>query len=132
MSGYYLALDKVYIRNLVFRGTMTTDENPLMDWNEKHTEAKHYYWAAQGRAWTHAIEDADVFPTTEEAEGQALIAVSLDPNVAGHVNVVEEKRALAREAKNIQQRELDEEIRLKQEAEMKKGYKLGRGDGGPI
>lgn len=112
-GGYYLALDKVNILMPGWMGITSTEDNPRFDWDEKHTRAKFYYWNGEERSWFHEIEKAAVYGTVEEAEGQALLAVSLDQNVAGHVNILQEETCLAREKQNIDRRKNEEEQRKK-------------------
>jgi hypothetical protein len=127
MIGYYLALDLCHRWSDKFEWLTDKQEEFGPEFNSPLYE--HFYWNGEQRTWFGAVEEAVAYPTKEEAEGQAVFAMALDADVAGHIHVVSAKEAMRREAHRIEARKLDKERRRKHE-EMR--YKTERGEGGPI
>jgi hypothetical protein len=125
-KGFYLSTDLLY----------KTPYSEKYEWLKKGggymgaaIEGEHFYWNGEERTWRGAVEKAIAYPTMEEAEGQAVFAVALDPETAGHVHVIEAAAAWKREAQNIERRKVDE-AKFKQHQENR--FKLRRDDGGSV
>lgn len=141
LKGYLVSTDRVIIKGFNF----TSQGETTLEWVSPEREAEiaatkftafrladpgeFLYWDGQHRIMTGIVELAEVFDSADAAESGAFIASAFDPNLAGHLHVVEKDVAFKREKENI-------ERRAQMEVERKKfqenRFKLGGGEGGGI
>lgn len=124
-DGFYLALDRYWRDPQKNRFEWEADRNRVegLEWLSPRYE--HFYWHGEKRTWFGAVEDAMSYPTKEEAEGQAVFAMALDADVAGHMHIVSRREAFKREEFNIERRTHEKKAR---EQHDKMRFKLGPGE----
>lgn len=96
VNGYYVSTDLLY----------RFGEQYLWSSGSEYEEQtvfrfEHYYWDADHETWHGDVSKATLYKSVEEAEGALFFAVIRDPNTAGHVHVVQEMPAIAREHSRI-------------------------------
>lgn len=133
MSGYYVQTDilkmtpggeHVWITLEEEASALASKDTPF---GILITGGERFYWNGTTKTMDGAVERAMVYPTTEEAESEAFLAACLDPNLAGHVHVVQREHALALEKNRIEARRREEE---KAKFHAQNRFKLGAKDGG--
>jgi hypothetical protein len=88
---------------------------------------ERFYWNGNTKTMDGAVERAVVYPTVEEAESEALIAASLDPNLAGHLHIVTEADALRLEKDRIERRKREA---ARAALDVQNRFRLGSKEGG--